>query len=46
MQDKVQSHNNTGVLHKNQLHSCGPSIDEDFIRTEQKVAKLYIPGLE
>lgn len=27
MQDKLQSHNNAGVLHKNQLHSSGPSIE-------------------
>lgn len=33
MQDKLQSHNNAGVLHKNQLHSSGPSIDEDCIKT-------------
>lgn len=46
MQDKVQSHNNVGVLHKSQLHSCGQSIDEDYIKTEQKVPKLYIPRLE
>ena len=32
-QDKVQSHNNARVLHKNQLHSSGPSIDEDCIKT-------------